>query len=294
MTTPDPLTDAELAELEELSNAATPGPWFVRQLDDDFAMSLVAVSTVPDAGLGERWPRFDHNEIVAATLIQHPRYVDVADEQWDQNARFIAAARHSIPRLIDEIRRLRQQADTTDPNTLVPQHAPIQPDAAWLAAWHRDIEAALVGLLHGFEGRFGYPPGENAVRQPDPGGLAAAQRLAANTGVAAVLSHFYRHVGEVVLADVGNAYFIHPASHVLRDLTESGLIPLGDADTGALFASDGGGIHFAIATDGAVYRSTAASRDSDFRPVAADLQDFLEQLRGGVIRFLDTGQPGDL
>lgn len=116
MTMPDPLTDAELAELEELSNAATPGPWFVRQLDDDYAMSLVAVSTVPDSGLGERWPHFDHDDIVAATLIQHPRYVDVADEQWDQNARFIAAARQSIPRLIDEIKRLRRQADPTDPD----------------------------------------------------------------------------------------------------------------------------------------------------------------------------------
>jgi hypothetical protein len=118
MTTPDPPTDAELAELEELSNAATPGPWFVRQLDDDFAMSLVAVSTVPDTGLGERWPRFGLQEIVAATLIQHPRYVDVADEHWDENARFIAAARQSIPRLIDEIRRLRRQADATDPDTI--------------------------------------------------------------------------------------------------------------------------------------------------------------------------------
>jgi hypothetical protein len=115
MTTPEPLTAVELAELEELSHVATPGPWFVRQLDDDYAMSLVAVSTVSDTGLGERWPRFDHHEIVAATLIQHPRYVDVADRQWDQNAHFIAAARQGIPRLIDEIRRLRRTVDSNAP-----------------------------------------------------------------------------------------------------------------------------------------------------------------------------------
>lgn len=36
--------------IEELAGAATPGPWHVRQLDDDFAMSLVAISTVPDTG----------------------------------------------------------------------------------------------------------------------------------------------------------------------------------------------------------------------------------------------------
>jgi hypothetical protein len=90
------------------------GPWYVRQLDDDFAMSLVAISTVPDTGAGERWPDFDHHEIVAATLIQQPRYVDIADERWDENAQFIADARQNVPRLIAEIRRLRQLLATKD------------------------------------------------------------------------------------------------------------------------------------------------------------------------------------
>lgn len=113
MTTPDPLTDEELDQLEEIALAATAGPWHVRLLDDEDAMGLVAVSTVPDTGLGERWPHFDHHEIVAATLVQQPRYVDTADERWDENARFIAAARQSVPRLIDEIRRLRTQLDAS-------------------------------------------------------------------------------------------------------------------------------------------------------------------------------------
>ncbi|MFJ2033576.1 hypothetical protein [Streptosporangium sp. NPDC087985] len=108
MTTPEPLTDEELAAIEELAEAATPGPWFIRHLDDEAAMNLVAISTVPDTGHGERWPDFDHREIVAATLIQHPRYVDVADGRWDENAQFIADARQDIPRLIAEIKRLRQ------------------------------------------------------------------------------------------------------------------------------------------------------------------------------------------
>ncbi|MEU8218274.1 hypothetical protein AB0C47_21225 [Micromonospora taraxaci] len=107
MDNPEPMTEQELAEIEEIANAATPGPWYVRQLDDDFAMSLVAVSTIPDTGLGERWPDFDHHEIVAATLVQQPRYVDVTDERWDENAQFIASARQNIPRLIAEVRRLR-------------------------------------------------------------------------------------------------------------------------------------------------------------------------------------------
>ncbi|MEU3341099.1 hypothetical protein [Streptomyces sp. NPDC006668] len=97
----------ELEEIEELCSAATPGPWFVRTLDDDSAMNLVAVSTVRDTGRAERWPHFDHREIVAATLVQHPRYVDSGDECWDENAAFIAMAREAVPRLVGEVRRLR-------------------------------------------------------------------------------------------------------------------------------------------------------------------------------------------
>lgn len=83
------MLEDELQELEEICSAATPGPWFVRVLDDDHAMGLVAVCTSPDSGKGERWPKFSPTEIVAATLVQHPRYVDVADESWDENARFM-------------------------------------------------------------------------------------------------------------------------------------------------------------------------------------------------------------
>lgn len=114
MATPEPLSDKELDELDELEQAATPGPWFVRSLDDEHAMNLVAVSTTPETGLGERWPRFDHREIVAATLVQHPRYVDTSDERWDENAQFIAAAREAVPRLVAELRSLRRQLEASD------------------------------------------------------------------------------------------------------------------------------------------------------------------------------------
>lgn len=71
-------------------------------------MNPTAVSTAPDTGLGERWPGFDAEQIVAATLVQHPGYVCIADERWDENAYFIANARQDIPRLIAEIRCLRR------------------------------------------------------------------------------------------------------------------------------------------------------------------------------------------
>jgi hypothetical protein len=106
--------ELDLGEIEEMSSAATPGPWFVRSLDDDHAMNLVAVSTVEDTGLGERWPDFDHRELIAATLVQHPRYVDCADGRWDENAAFIAMARVAVPQLVKEVRRLRQLLDASE------------------------------------------------------------------------------------------------------------------------------------------------------------------------------------
>ncbi|MEU9276020.1 hypothetical protein AB0D87_31405 [Streptomyces sp. NPDC048342] len=98
----------DLAEIEAMCAVATPGPWFVRNLDDSHAMNLRAVSTVADTGRGERWPDFDHGELIAATLVQEPRYVDCADERWDENAAFIAMARDAVPRLVEEVRRLRK------------------------------------------------------------------------------------------------------------------------------------------------------------------------------------------
>jgi len=94
--------DDELRTIEERAEAATPGPWHVRFLDDDHAANLVAVATAPDAVAA--------GDLVAATLIQFPnRYVDVADGRWDENAAFIAHARQDIPVLLAEIRRLRAE-----------------------------------------------------------------------------------------------------------------------------------------------------------------------------------------
>jgi len=87
----DELTDQELAEIEHRVAATTPPPWYVRLLDDEFASSIMAVSTKPDQGdRAERWPDWDHEDIVAATLVQAPnRYADIGDHLWDQNAEFM-------------------------------------------------------------------------------------------------------------------------------------------------------------------------------------------------------------
>ena len=101
------LSDDDITEIEQRLAATTPGPWYVRHLDDKDAMSLTAVSTTPDTGLGERWPDFDHAKIVAVTLVQEPRYADVDDERWDQKAAFNAHPPTDVPRVVAVIRRLR-------------------------------------------------------------------------------------------------------------------------------------------------------------------------------------------
>ena len=113
------MTDAEIQQFAARNavrkiakSRTTPGPWFVNQLDDDMAQCLVAVSTVVDDGRSRRWPAFDSGTIVAATLVQQPRYVDVEDGLWESNAEFIAFARSDyveddVDSLIAEIRRLR-------------------------------------------------------------------------------------------------------------------------------------------------------------------------------------------
>jgi hypothetical protein len=106
------MTDQELLEIQERADEATPGPWFVRHLDDDYAANLMAVSTTFDEPVesGPRWPGFSAGDIVAGVLIQNPiRYVDIDDGKWDDNAAFIAHAREDIPRLVEEVRRLRSQ-----------------------------------------------------------------------------------------------------------------------------------------------------------------------------------------
>lgn len=105
------LSERDLKAIEERVSAATPGPWYVHLLDDDWFMNLVAVSTVPDdEHVGDR-SQFDPGTVVASALVQHPRYVDVADQRWDENAQFIAAARTDVPRLLAEVRRLRRLLD---------------------------------------------------------------------------------------------------------------------------------------------------------------------------------------
>lgn len=110
----DGIDEAELDEIEERARDATAGPWSVRLLRDVEQLETVAVSTVPDTGLHEAWPAFAAWTIVALTRLQEPRFADLVDGRWQENAAFIAHARSDVPRLVAEIRRLRGRAAAVD------------------------------------------------------------------------------------------------------------------------------------------------------------------------------------
>ena len=101
------MPDDEFAAIRHRADAATPGPWQVEYVDDTYAMNFVAVAT---GKLREDWPE-DSAHVVAATLVQGPqRYATIADGRWDENATFVAHPREDVPRLLDEIARLKAKS----------------------------------------------------------------------------------------------------------------------------------------------------------------------------------------
>jgi len=127
------LDDEELETLLELAERATPRPWYVQNLDDDSAMSLTAISIKPSTGYVLRWPMFDGGEMVAATLVQQPRYVSIDDGKWHENANYIVAAANLLPTLVLEIQDRRKWGLTR--YELVRVHLGSSPDEKELLLW---------------------------------------------------------------------------------------------------------------------------------------------------------------
>ncbi|MCX5396444.1 SMI1/KNR4 family protein [Streptomyces sp. NBC_00102] len=167
--------------------------------------------------------------------------------------------------------------------------------AAWLARWRQEITDVVGVMLLAFEETHGFGQGDNRVRVADEDERRAARDLAREPLVFDDLLTFYESIGEVALADVGNGYFIHTARDVLRRLSEEGAVFVPEADDphGMVIGSDGGGHLFVADWGGAIHRTRTASLDAEeFDRVADDLPEFLDLLRGAVVRFAETGEPG--
>ena len=88
--------DDDLAELQRLCDAATPGPW---TLDED-----------GDLRAGGRAP---HGLYAVATLLA-PATTEDSAESNDATARFIAVARDALPKLIARVRVLEHRLAGVD------------------------------------------------------------------------------------------------------------------------------------------------------------------------------------
>lgn len=174
------------------------------------------------------------------------------------------------------------------------------PDVEWLLAWRSTVTSVLERLLATFRETYGYSPGPpeaNEITLAGESDRAAARALAEDPAVPSALTAFYDVIGGVSLEAVGNAYYVHAPDHVLTALTDAGPVRLtgrSGQQPGVVFASDGGGILFAIGSDGTVHRSTDAAWHTAYEPVCENLRALLVHLHQATVRFADTGRPGPL
>ncbi|MQY34663.1 hypothetical protein SRB17_26330 [Streptomyces sp. RB17] len=115
--------------------------------------------------------------------------------------------------------------------------------------------------------------------------------------IPAELVTFYDSVGEVTWADVGNGYFLDPASDVVLRLQEHGAVDVGAGHKarGVVIGSNGGGLSYVAGPHGVVYRTSTVSLDEpELHKAADDLRQFLELLERSLTRFVADGDPGYL
>jgi hypothetical protein len=94
-------TAADLDVLTALDHAATPGPWYVRAMDDENSACAMAVATKPNtSGDDDDLSGSTYHGVVAATSIQHHDYVVPADGRSHENAALIAGVRTALPELL--------------------------------------------------------------------------------------------------------------------------------------------------------------------------------------------------
>lgn len=109
------MNDNELEEISVRAAKATSGPWFGHATNDVDSSNALYISTTPGPGIavhdnrrglseGDR-QQVDRSTVVAITLLQRPCLC--TPDAFDENTEFIAHARSDVPRLIEEIKRLK-------------------------------------------------------------------------------------------------------------------------------------------------------------------------------------------
>lgn len=96
------MTLDDLEKLQEIEERCTPGPWFVRWLDDQSYMSSVAISTDRGSVRNIKFNNYqwDSSDIVALFLLQSPDLVNHIDGKYSENVEMVCAVRNILPELI--------------------------------------------------------------------------------------------------------------------------------------------------------------------------------------------------
>lgn len=104
--------ELDLAPIAARLARATPGPWYLRVVDDPSFAQMVVVTTNEGERHNTRWEHVDKVGIVASTLVQTGPVFCHESELYDQNADFIANCPNDIALLIAEIERLRSRRES--------------------------------------------------------------------------------------------------------------------------------------------------------------------------------------
>ncbi|MFI6937702.1 SMI1/KNR4 family protein [Streptomyces sp. NPDC050418] len=165
--------------------------------------------------------------------------------------------------------------------------------SSWLLSWASRMLDAEKAMMVDHEEKYGFQATDNHARLADSAEREAALALTRATTMAPDLITFYRTIGGVWLPDVGNGYWIDSASGVLVQLAEYGTVHADEVQGGLVIGSNGGGLSYVVALDGAVWRTRTATLDEpELDKVADDMRQFLELLEHSVVGFAATGDPG--
>ncbi|MGW1997772.1 hypothetical protein [Embleya sp. NPDC001921] len=163
-------------------------------------------------------------------------------------------------------------------------------DPHWVRNWAADVTVHLQSVMSAFDGDDPYPPGRNEI-VPVGSDQRGLETLRAHPGTPPDLITFYSVIDEVLMGAFANAFFIHPPSHVIRQVVGDPIV-LDDGKRHDLRQQPRRNL-YAMGPDNKVYRSHDAALNGDYTPIATDLRDFLEQLRDAVAHYAITPTPGD-
>jgi hypothetical protein len=166
-----------------------------------------------------------------------------------------------------------------------------------LNRWAGQVADLASTFTAGFEGRFGYPPGVNALVSATPQAGQEAVQTLSGYEVPAELLQFFARVESVSLPDLDNGIYIHTADSVADGLAGNQPTEVVGAlnERVVVFGSDGGGGLVAMTIpngsvlmlrNGALMGPRYEVEESGVQMLSDGLWGFLESIRADLVQAL--------